>query len=172
MPIDGTAPQPLPEPVRVTRPGSTFLPSGVELPDNGPRATPEATATELGKLERKLEIMLNPSDELSPLELLNKVIDQIENIKFLLETLFPPEPYTFGPGGYTLTPVCDRDSEGNLIASKVAPWNGGEGELLELKQRLDALAQLIQHHKDLKQPTCGGRGNGPGSNVTVHFESP
>ena len=167
----GVRPQLPPAPVP-TSTGTTFLPGGQPLAPNGPAPTPQGIATELGKLEQKLEIMLNPNDDLSFLDRLNRIIDQTENIKFLLETLFPPEPYTFGPGGYTLTPVCDRDSEGSLIASKVAPWDGGEGELLELKQRLDALAQLIQHHKDLKQPTCGGRGNGPGSNVTVHFESP
>lgn len=128
-------------------------------------------ATELGKLERKLELLLNPKEELSPLGLLNRVIDQAENIKFLIENLFPPEPYEFGPGGYTLTPICDRDTEGDLVPSRVAEWPGGEGEVLELKQRLDALAELIQFHKNFKQPTCGGRGNGPHSNVTVHFES-
>jgi hypothetical protein len=131
----------------------------------------QGIATELGKLEQKLEIMLNPDDSLSPLELLNKVIDQVENIEFLIERLFPPEPYRFDPGAYQLAPICDRDSEGNLIEPLVAPWAGGEGELLELRQKLDALAQLIQHHKTLKQPTCGGRGTGPSSNVTVFFES-
>lgn len=131
----------------------------------------QGVATELGKLEQKLEILLNPDDTLSPLELLNKVIDQVENIEFLIERLFPPEPYRFDAGAYQLTPICDRDPEGNLIEPLQAPWAGGEGEFTELRQKLDALAQLVQHHKTLKQPTCGGRGSGPSSNVTVHFES-
>lgn len=131
----------------------------------------EGIAGELGKLEQKLEIMLAPEGPGSLLDNINRVIDQIENIKFVLESLFPPGPYEFGAGAYQLAPVCDRDSEGNLIAPLTAAWAGGEGEFAELRQRLDALAQLIQHHKTLKQPTCGGRGNGPGSNVTVHFES-
>jgi hypothetical protein len=131
----------------------------------------QGIATELGKLEQKLEMMLNPDDTLSPLELLNRVIDQVENIEFLIERLFPPEPYRFEAGAYQLAPVCDRDSEGALIEPLQAPWAGGEGEFTELRQRLDALAQLVQHHKTLKQPTCGPRGSGPHSNVTVHFES-
>jgi hypothetical protein len=166
----GVRPQLPPAPVP-TNTGTTVLPGGQQLAPNGPAPTPQAIATELGKLEQKLEIMLNPQEELSFLDRLNRIIDQTENIKFLLETLFPPEPYTFPPGGYTLAAVCDRDAEGNLIEPKVAPWDGGEGELLELRQKLDALAVLMQHHKDLKQPTCGGRGSGPHSNVTVHFES-
>lgn len=147
------------------------MPGGQQLADNGPRPTPEGMATELGKLEQKLELALAPDGPLSLLELLNKVIDQVENIEFLIERLFPPPPYQFPAGAYELNPVCDRDSEGNLIEPLRAPWDAGEGEFTELRQRLDAIAQLIQHHKNLKQPGCGGRGNGPGSNVTVHFES-
>lgn len=170
--ITATGAPPAPaRPPRVTAPGSTFLPGGQELPANGPPATPQGMANELGKLERKLEIALAPDGPLSLLELLNKVIDQVENIEFLIERLFPPGPYKFPAGQYELSPVCDRDSEGDLLPARVAPWAAGEGEFTELRRRLDALAQLLQHHKDLKQPTCGGRGNGPGSNVTVHFES-
>lgn len=128
-------------------------------------------ANELGKLERKLEIALAPAGPLSLLEQINRAIDQIENIKFVLENLFPPEPYRFDAGSYQLAPICDRDAEGELVPPLEAPWTGGEGELTELRQKLDALAQLVQHHKTLKQPTCGGRDGGPHSNVTVHFES-
>jgi hypothetical protein len=137
----------------------------------GPRPTPEGIANELGKLERKLELALAPEGPLSLLEQLNKVIDQAENIEFLLERLFPQGPYEFPAGQYELTPVCDRDSEGALLPPRVAPWAAGEGEITEVRRKLDALAALVQHHKDLKQPTCGGRGGGAGGNVTVHFES-
>ena len=166
----GVQPQ-LPPAPAPTNTGATFLPGGRPLAPNGPQPTIQGIATELGKLEQKLEIVLNPNDPLSPLELLNKVIDQIENIEFLIERLFPPEPYTFSPGAYELAPICDRNSEGELIEPLKAPWTGGEGELTELRRKLDALALLIQHHKTLKQPTCGGRGSGPSSNVTVRFES-
>lgn len=166
----GVRPQ-LPPAPRPTPVGSTFLQGGVELPNNGPPPTPEGMATELGKLEKKLEIALAPEGPLSLLQQINRAIDQIENIRFLLDALFPPEPYTFPPGQYQLSPICDRDAEGDLLPPRLAPWSGGEGEFTELRQRLDALAVLLQHHKDLKQPTCGPRGNGPASNVTVHFES-
>jgi hypothetical protein len=131
----------------------------------------QGIATEVGKLEKKLEILLEPEGPRSLLEQINRVIDQIENIKFVLDNLFPPEPYTFSSGAYELAPVCDRDAEGELLPARTAAWAGGEGEVVEVRRKIDALAQLIQHHKDMKQPTCGGRGNGPASNVTVHFES-
>lgn len=163
-------PAPRPDP-RPTPGGSTFLPGGIELPPNGPRPTPQGMATEMGKLERKLEILLQPDGPPNLLDLFNRVIDQIENIRFVLDALFPPEPYRFDAGAYTMTPVCETDADGNPRPPLEAPWSGGEGEFTELRQRLDALAQLLQHHKDTKQPTCGGRGSGPGSNVTVLFES-
>lgn len=166
----GVQPQ-LPPAPAATNTGTTFLPGGRPLAPNGPQATMQGIATELGKLEQKLEILLNPDDALSPLELLNKVIDQIENVEFLIEKLLPQGPYEFGAGAYRLAPICDRDSEGNLVEPLEAPWAGGEGELTELRRKLDALALLIQHHKTLRQPTCGPRGSGPHSNVTVHFES-
>lgn len=172
QPITATGVRPqLPPAPGSTATGTTVMPGGQQLAPNGPRPTPQAMATELGKLEQKLELALAPDGPLSLLELLNKVIDQVENIEFLIDRLFPPEPYTFPDGAYQLQPICDRDTEGVLLPPLQAPWTGGEGELLELRRKLDALAQLIQHHKTLKQPTCGGRGNGPGSNVTVHFES-
>lgn len=166
----GVQPQ-LPPAPQITAPGTTFLPGGRPLVPNGPAPTMQSIATELGKLEQKLEILLNPQDDLSPLDLLNRVIDQVENIEFLIEQLFPPGPYTFEAGAYQLAPVCDRDAEGELVPPLEAPWAGGEGEFNELRQRLDALALLIQHHKTLKQPTCGGIGITPPGNVTVMFES-
>jgi hypothetical protein len=166
----GVRPQ-LPPAVPNTPTGTTFLPGGRPLAPNGPAPNLPAMAQEMGKLEQKLEMLLNPEDALSPLDLLNRVIDQVENIEFLLERLFPPEPYSFGAGAYQLQPVCERGPDGGPAPPLLASWEGGEGEFVELRQRLDALAELIQHHKTAKQPTCGGRGNGPASNVTVHFES-
>lgn len=131
----------------------------------------QGIATELGKLERKLEVALAPEGPLSLLQQINRAIDQIENIRFVLDALFPEQPYEYSGGQYQLSPICDRDEEGDLLPPRLATWTGGQGEVSEVRKKLDALAVLLQHHKDLKQPTCGPRGNGPASNVTVHFES-
>jgi hypothetical protein len=128
-------------------------------------------ANELGKLEKKLELMLAPAGDLSFLDRFNKIIDQIENIKFLLDALFPPGPYTFGPGEYFVQPVCERDANGDLLPPMLAQWGEGEGEIVEVNRKLDAIATLIQFSKETKQPICGGSGSGGLSNVTVHFES-
>lgn len=151
-----------------TAPGTTFLPNGTPLVGNGPRPDLPSMAQELGKLERKMELMLTPDDPLSPLQQLNRIIDQIENIKFLIDLLLPPEPYEFSGGEFELAAVCDRLPDGQLIDPKIAPWSGGTGELLEINRKLNALAQLIQHHKVLKQPIC--RGKPVGQEVTVTFE--
>jgi hypothetical protein len=152
-----------------TDPGSTFLPNLPPLVTNGPRPTMEGLAGEMGKLEKKLEILLAGGDPPSLLDRINRIIDQIENVKFVLDNLFPPEPYTFSAGSFQLQPVCEKDAEGNPAPPKLASWTGGEGEVVEVRKKIEALAELIQHHKDTKQPICRPTTNN--SNVTVHFES-
>lgn len=170
--VTATGPRPLPAPpIPQTAPGTTFLPGGPGLVGNGPPPTMQGVATELGKLEKKLEIALAPEGPLSLLQQVNRAIDQIENIRFVLDALFPEQPYQFPAGEYQLAPVCDRDSDGVLLPPRTAPWAAGQGEVVEVRRKVDALAALLQHHKDLKQPTCGPLGGGAGSNVTVHFES-
>jgi hypothetical protein len=163
-------PTPAPAP-QVTPPGTTFLPPGIALPPNGPPPTMQGISNELGKIEKKIELALAPEGDLSLLERINRVIDQNEEIKSLLNGLLEDAPYTFGPGSYQLQPVCEKDANGDPLPPLVAEWPGGEGAIVEVLQRIDAIAQVLQFQKDTKQPTCGGRGNGPGSNVTVHFES-
>jgi hypothetical protein len=67
----------------------------------------------------------------------------------------PAEPlYIYGPGVYTLEPVCDFDSQGLPMPAREASWQGGIGEVAELGAKVDALAELLQHHKELRQPIC------------------
>jgi hypothetical protein len=127
-------------------------------------------ADELGKLEQKLELLLAPEGPQSIQEQLQRLADQLEEVKARLDDLSQAEAYSFGPGGYSLSPVCEVDSEGNPLPALTAEWPEGDGRLLEVNYKLDALAALAQFGKDLKQPTCGARGSGPASNVTVHFE--
>jgi hypothetical protein len=76
-----------------------------------------------------------------------------------------------GPGGFQLQGPCDRDSEGDLLPPRVAEWGPSLGIERNIVKRIDALAELIQHHKDLRQPTCGGGGGrAVGQPVTVTFE--
>jgi hypothetical protein len=80
----------------------------------------------------------------------------------------PPPPYEFGAGSYELVPVCDVGPDGEPAAPFVVSWAGGQGELLEIRRRVDGLAQLIQAHKIQRQPIC--RRSPPiGEEVTVNF---
>jgi len=155
-------------PPAVTPRDSTFLPGGVELPNNGPRPDLGNIATEVGKLENKLERLLSrgtgeggTGDLGNLLELMNEALELLR----FLESIFGVE---FPAGSYELFPVCDRDAQGQLRPPRVASWEGGAGEGLQLSRKLDALAELIQHHKELRQPVC--RTKPVGQEVTVTFE--
>ena len=88
-----------------------------------------------------------------------------------LDSLEPPlePPYIYGAGTYTLEPVCEVDSQGLPMPAREASWQGGIGEVAELGAKVDALAELLQHHKELRQPICSKnpRRIDP---VTVSFE--
>ena len=114
----------------------------------GVRPDLEAIAEEVGRIEMKLAMALGVLDLLEP----------------------PAEPpYIYGPGVYTLEPVCDFDSQGVPMPAREASWSGGFGEVSELSSKVDALAELLQHHKELRQPIC--KQTPPtGQPVTVTFE--
>jgi hypothetical protein len=93
----------------------------------------EGIAEEVGRIEMKLALLLGTVDLLEPPSL--------------------PD-YIYGPGMYTLEPVCEFDSQGLPMPAREASWQGGIGEVAELGAKIDALAELLQHHKELRQPVC------------------
>ena len=100
---------------------------------------------------------LGPSPELPDLSGLMGLLELLSSIE--------------GPGGYELQGPCDRGEDGELLPPRVAEWGPSIGLKGSIVKRLDALAELIQHHKDLRQPTCGGGGGrAVGQPVTVTFE--
>jgi hypothetical protein len=118
----------------------------------------EGIAEELGRIEDKLLKLMKPSNPALDLFELVKMLDDILDLLSL--------PY--GPGQYQLAPVCDRDAEGNLLPPVVASWEGGIGNTGEITARIDALAELLQAHKNFKQPIC--RPGAPiGDEVSVSF---
>jgi hypothetical protein len=127
-------------------------------PAQAPRADLEGIAQEVGKIEQKLLLMMGPLQQLE---------DISQGLGQLLEPEQPPA-YQFPAGSYQLQPVCDFSGEGQLIEPVVVNWPGGEGEFLELRHRVDALARLIQAHKNLKQPVCH-KSPPVGDEVTVNF---
>jgi hypothetical protein len=77
---------------------------------------------------------------------------------------------SFDPqGGYSITGPCERGPDGELLPPRAAAWGASTGLERNILKRVDALAELLQHHKDLKQPICPP-GRAVGQPVTVTFE--
>jgi len=163
---NGTVIAPAPVPVPTTPQDAIFpVPGG--LPVTGRTMTPtiQAVAQEVGRIEQKIDRMLNPDqgqwgDATDRLQLLWQLLSQLYN------ALTDGAP----AGSYQLSSPCVTDENGDRVASEVEwPEQGtNHGAILA---RVDAIAALLQVHKDLKQPNC----KGPevplaGEFVTVNFE--
>jgi hypothetical protein len=132
----------------------------VTVTTNAPQATLAGIAGEVGRIEQKLAKMIRPpadGDLTDRLGLLGSVL------KALYEEFFTGLP----PGEYILSSPCERDEQGDRVEYQV-PILSTNNRFDAIFERLDALADLIQTHKDLKQPIC--RGTQPtGQPVTVNF---
>ena len=69
---------------------------------------------------------------------------------------------------YTLDSPCEVDDEGVKLPPIEIEAPGASTTFQALLNRTDALAELIQAHKNLKQPACRNRLTG--EIVTVNFE--
>ena len=84
-----------------------------------------------------------------------------------LDELFKT-PY---PGGsYVLRGVCERDPDGNPMAVTRSSTYQSVPGIDAVLTRLDAMADLFQYHKELRQPICR-HARGGGDLVTVNFVS-
>ena len=160
---DGAIVPQAPAPVAVTPPDAHFpVPGAPPVTGNGPRPTPEGIAQELGRLEQKLAKMLNPGpdgpgDGTDRQQLLEQRMRQIW--EFLTSIT--------ASGGYGLSSPCELDDNGERIVTTVE-YGGGFNSLDVLSNKIDALAALLQVHKDLKQPICK-QTPAVGQPVTVNF---
>jgi hypothetical protein len=149
-PQTGTVTQPLPEPAPVTDPGAIVPWPGakpVGLPGQAPPATLEGIASEVGKIEKKLEqAFTNPK----PADGLNweEWWDAAGKLYNLLTSLLDEGEWTLS------SPCVPEDEPGGRKRPLVRGWDGSLTPGAGLQKRLDALAGMIQDHKDLKQPIC------------------
>jgi hypothetical protein len=156
---DGT-PEPLPQPGPRDTPRDEVLVGTKVIPGQGLSPPPTLTgiAVEVGKIERKLELVLTqpPSGggEGPPLDLA-EVLDLLRELLGLVQRDYPA-------GSYSLVPVCEE--RGPAVAS----WPAGRSPLGEVNAKLNAMASLLQAHKDMRQPIC--RQKASGEEVTVIFE--
>ena len=160
-------PVPLPPTQVVPTPAWEEVPWPDGEPIGEPAKRPPPTligiAAELGRLEQKVA-QLGARPAPSGLDL--------QGLADLLQEMLDPSPQDFPAGSYELRPVCERDANGALLPARAVSWSAGEGALVELGLKVDALAQLLQISKELRQPICrGGASIDPeGDPVTVTFE--
>ena len=158
---DGAVLPPAPEPIPSTPPNVVFpVPGGGPVGGTAQSPTPtlEGIAQETGRIEKKLEALLNPGNPLlkGKWDLFWKLIE------FIMATQ--------SGGQYVLREPCDPDGDG-VFEERTVDFQGGYTVFGALLNRLDALAALEQAAKELRQPTCSLKTPIVGEPVTVRFVS-
>jgi len=156
---DGRVVESSPAPVPTTRPDAIYpIPGAPPVIGNGPQTTPTGISQELGRIEQKLHMLMNPT---------NAVPDWIQLLRDLYELL------TSLTGGttYTLQEFCNPDNDPNY---EPQTWEFEAPGALTfsgvLANRLDALALMIDQSLRAKQQTCAPtRRQAQGQPVTVNF---
>jgi len=168
--LPGEVPAPAPLPVPVTSPETDFpVPGGVPVTGVSIRPDLKAIAREVGRIEGKTAQLLNGQGKPpgggngEGGEICRFQPDPIW--QQILSTLLESD----GAGSYQLQGPCEKDEAGNLKPPDVASWGLSIGIKGTIVKRLDALAELLQYHKDQKQPICTP-GRAVGQPVTVTFE--
>lgn len=137
------------------------VPGAGPVTGNGPRPTPEGIAQELGRIEQKLARLSNPQTD--------ALGDATDRLSLLLQLLRQLVEYflSINAGGeYLLSSPCVVDATGDRIEYPVE-YSGAPQALGVISNKIDALASLLQVHKDLKQPNCTQKGTG--QPVQVNF---
>jgi hypothetical protein len=144
----------------VTPPDWHFI-NGQPIPDGGVRPDLASIATEVGRIEQKVALIHAPQS-LAEGGFLKELWDLVRAFMASQDQ-----------GKYSLRGVCEVDTEGRPIDNLLeVPWGGSLFAMENLASRIDALAILLQHHKNLKQPTCPPERFEPqGDWVTIHFIS-
>lgn len=161
---DGTVTPTQPGPVTQTQPGSIVpWPRAPSIPAIGPapRADLVGIAQEVGRIERKLDLMNTPTSPGNLIDLLGEARRLAEAIYELLTSLSAGTTYT-------LDSPCEIDDEGVKLPPIEIQAAGATSAFGVLMNRTDALAELIQAHKNLKQPGC--KHKLAGEIVTVNFQ--
>lgn len=157
---------PAPALVPVTDPGTTFLgPTSIPLTTSGPAPNLEAMAKEMGKQEDKLERIFNAQNAKPSTDVLNNLLElAVRPLYDYIKTFFDDQP----GGEYTFQAPCEINPVTGLPNSFASSWPAQPDQFSALVARLDALAALLQIHKDVKQPVCK-QAPAVGQPVTVNF---
>jgi hypothetical protein len=160
LPITPTGPVITAPPVVVpTTPAEVVVVDGEIIggPGQAPAPNLTAMAAELGRIEKKGERTLEKLGQLEALAGAGEVLQA------LAEWLLSADPGTT----YSIQPPCGTDAYGDPLPPVeviVPPTIGPDAALVA---RVDALAMLIDEHKQIRQPICKGKPTG--QPVTVTF---
>lgn len=163
---NGTVIAPAPVPVPTTPQDAIFpVPGGLPVTGQTVAPTIQGVAQEVGRIEQKIDRMLNPDqgqwgDATDRLQLLWQLLNQLYN------ALTDGAP----AGAYELSSPCVVDENGDreIFTTQWPAQGTNHGAILA---RVDAIAALLQTHKDLKQPNCHIPPVAVGGEfVTVNFE--
>lgn len=154
-------PAPLPPPAQT--PPTVHVINGTPIPANGPQPTPQGIAQELGRIENKLAALLDPDPRGGPdlTDRLGLILSAIQAIAEIISS-------ASASGEYRISSPCVLGEDGQRI-ERVVGFDGALNAFGVLRNRIDALAQLLQEHKDLKQPICRETPATGGQAVTVNF---
>lgn len=136
-------------------------------PAKSPAPDLPSMAQELGRIEQKTEALLRrPAGGGGGEALEDFLRAQLPGlIRDLLREIFNDRP----GGQYQLIPPCGRPGPDGEPVPEVVSWAASSDPMTDLGLRVDALAELLQVHKNQRQPICRG-GRAEGTPVTVLFE--
>ena len=157
---------PAPVPVPTTDPTAiTPWPGAAPIPGTGPAPAPtlQGIAQEVGRIERKMEVMMTPN---AP----GNLVDQLANLADLIGPIVSAILAAGSGTTYMLDSPCELDeATGEKLPPVEVEAPGALTQFGAILNRIDAIAELIQVHKDLKQPNCKPQ-TPTGEFVTVNFE--
>jgi hypothetical protein len=131
---------------------------------NGPQPSMVGISQELGRLESKLTTGARNNNNI--MDDLFDILQRTKLIKDFIDGLLDSEAQKF----YTITSPCETDAEGNRIEFK-STIAASSDRIEAAINRLNAIADLLQHTKNLKQPACPRERNTvTGEPVTVNFQ--
>jgi hypothetical protein len=153
---------PLPQAAPATIPADVHFPwpGGPAVGPGGTRPDVVAVAQEVGRIEQKLALMPKPGPDPS------NPVDWGDLAATLLR-IWEAIQASNAAGLYTLSSPCELDENTEERIVTEIPYDGALTWLEVLNNKVDALAQLQQVAKDLKQPIC--RHKAQGQPVTVTF---
>jgi hypothetical protein len=153
-------PQAPPPPVKT--PVDAHIVNGQPVRSPGPQPTPVGIAKEVGRIEEKLAQLIDPKRAGN-----GDLTDRLGLIWQAVQALIEAIKSQAEAGSYQLSSPCELDGNNNRIVRTVN-FDGAFTSLGVISNKVDALADLLQVHKDLKQPIC--RQLPPvGQPVTVNF---